>query len=78
MRQLPPWFEQPGKRQVKSPSVYRRDRRLLHALLESPPLAAMLVRRQVHSRNRKTGTSAPERLEFRENLACLNKARPIS
>lgn len=33
MRQLPPWFENIGKRQVKSPKVYLRDSGLLHALL---------------------------------------------
>lgn len=32
-RQLPPWFENLGKRQVKSPKVYLRDSGLLHALL---------------------------------------------
>src|SRR5271165_314006 len=33
VRQLPPWFENLGKRQVKSPKVYVRDTGLLHALL---------------------------------------------
>jgi hypothetical protein len=33
MRQLPPWFENIGKRQVKSPKVYLRDSGLLHELL---------------------------------------------
>lgn len=33
MRQLQPWFENIGKRQVKSPKVYVRDSGLLHALL---------------------------------------------
>jgi uncharacterized protein len=33
MRQLPPWFENLGKRQVKSPKVYLRDSGLLHALM---------------------------------------------
>jgi predicted AAA+ superfamily ATPase len=33
VRQLPPWFENVGKRQVKSPKVYVRDSGLLHALL---------------------------------------------
>ena len=32
-RQLPPWFENLGKRQVKAPKVYLRDTGLLHALL---------------------------------------------
>lgn len=33
VRQLRPWFENLGKRQVKSPKVYVRDSGLLHALL---------------------------------------------
>ena len=33
LRQLPPWFENLGKRQVKAPKVYVRDSGHLHALL---------------------------------------------
>ena len=33
VRQLQPWFENIGKRQVKSPKVYLRDSGLLHTLL---------------------------------------------
>lgn len=33
VRQLPPWFENIGKRQVKAPKIYVRDSGLLHALL---------------------------------------------
>lgn len=33
VRQLPPWFENVGKRLVKSPKIYLRDTGLLHALL---------------------------------------------
>jgi predicted AAA+ superfamily ATPase len=33
LRVLPPWFENIGKRQLKSPKVYIRDSGLLHALL---------------------------------------------
>lgn len=33
MRQLQPWFENLGKRQVKSPKIYFRDTGLLHSLL---------------------------------------------
>jgi predicted AAA+ superfamily ATPase len=33
VRQLAPWFENVGKRQVKSPKVYVRDSGLVHALL---------------------------------------------
>lgn len=32
LRQLPPWFENLGKRQVKAPKVFVRDSGLLHAL----------------------------------------------
>ncbi|MCX5899150.1 MAG: ATP-binding protein [Proteobacteria bacterium] len=34
LRQLPPWYENIGKRQVKSPKLYVRDSGLLHALLQ--------------------------------------------
>jgi hypothetical protein len=34
VRQLQPWFENPGKRQVKAPKVYFRDSGLLHHLLD--------------------------------------------
>jgi predicted AAA+ superfamily ATPase len=33
VRQLPPWFENVGKRLVKSPRIYLRDSGLLHLLL---------------------------------------------
>jgi len=33
VRQLPPWYENIGKRQVKAPKVYIRDSGVLHALL---------------------------------------------
>lgn len=33
IRQIPPWFENISKRQVKSPKIYVRDTGLLHALL---------------------------------------------
>lgn len=33
LRQLPPWYENLGKRQVKAPKIYVRDSGLLHALL---------------------------------------------
>ena len=41
MRQLPPWFENIGKRQVKSPKVYLRDSGLLHELLGIPSFSAL-------------------------------------
>jgi predicted AAA+ superfamily ATPase len=34
VRQLQPWFENIGKRQIRSPKVYVRDAGLLHALLD--------------------------------------------
>ena len=33
LRQLPPWFENLGKRQVKAPKVFVRDSGLLHTFL---------------------------------------------
>ena len=36
LRQLSPWHENVGKRQVKSPKIYVRDAGLLHALLNLP------------------------------------------
>jgi len=41
MRQLPPWFENLGKRQVRSVKVYLRDSGLLHSLLGIPSFAAL-------------------------------------
>lgn len=41
MRQLPPWFENLSKRQVKSPKVYLRDSGLLHELLGVPGFAGL-------------------------------------
>jgi uncharacterized protein len=41
VRQLPPWFENIGKRQIKSPKVYVRDSGLLHALLDVPSRSAL-------------------------------------
>jgi len=40
IRQLPPWYENIKKRQVKSPKVYVRDSGLLHALLSLPTASA--------------------------------------
>ncbi len=36
LRQLPPWFANVGKRQVKSPKIYIADCSLLHTLLNVP------------------------------------------
>jgi uncharacterized protein len=41
IRQLPPWFENLGKRQVKAPKVYVRDCGLLHAILGLATAAAL-------------------------------------
>jgi predicted AAA+ superfamily ATPase len=41
VRQLQPWHENLGKRQVKSPKVYIRDSGLLHALLGIPSFSAL-------------------------------------
>ncbi len=41
IRQLPPWFENLGKRQVKAPKVYVRDCGLLHAMLGVTTPAAL-------------------------------------
>jgi len=42
IRQLQPWFENLGKRQVKSPKVYLRDTGLLHSLLNIPDWHSLL------------------------------------
>lgn len=39
VRVLPPWFENLGKRQVRSPKVYIRDSGILHGLLHLETLA---------------------------------------
>jgi hypothetical protein len=41
VRELPPWFENVGKRVVKSPKVYVRDSGLLHTLLGIPDESAL-------------------------------------
>lgn len=43
VRQLQPWHENLGKRQVKAPKVYLRDSGLLHSLLEIPDRRALLA-----------------------------------
>lgn len=42
IRQLQPWFENLGKRQVKSPKIYFRDLGLLHSLLDIPNMHSLL------------------------------------
>ncbi len=42
LRQLQPWFENIGKRQVRSPKIYLRDSGLLHSLLNITDLHALL------------------------------------
>jgi predicted AAA+ superfamily ATPase len=41
VRQLPPWFENMAKRQVKAPKVYLRDSGLLHSLLSTGDRSAL-------------------------------------
>ncbi|MDD4019889.1 MAG: ATP-binding protein, partial [Kiritimatiellae bacterium] len=43
LRQLPPWFENLGKRQVKSPKLYFRDSGLLHYFLGAQDMDALLA-----------------------------------
>jgi predicted AAA+ superfamily ATPase len=43
VRQLPPWYENLKKRQVKAPKVYLRDSGLLHELLGVESDRALLV-----------------------------------
>jgi hypothetical protein len=50
LRQLPPWHENVGKRQVKTPKVYVEDSGLLHALLG-------LEEREAIERHPKVGAS---------------------
>lgn len=42
LRQLQPWFENIGKRQVKAPKIYLRDSGLLHSLIELPNRTSLL------------------------------------
>jgi predicted AAA+ superfamily ATPase len=41
VRQLQPWFENAGKRVVKSPKLYLRDSGLLHGLLNIPDMTSL-------------------------------------
>jgi predicted AAA+ superfamily ATPase len=41
VRQLPPWFANLKKRQVKAPKIYIRDSGILHALLSIPDAVAL-------------------------------------
>lgn len=41
IRQLQPWYENVGKRQVKSPKIYFRDSGMLHSLLNLPDVHAL-------------------------------------
>jgi uncharacterized protein len=43
VRQLPPWCENLGKRQVKAPKVYLRDSGLLHCLMRQATFADLEV-----------------------------------
>lgn len=46
VRQLQPWFENLGKRQVKAPKIYFRDSGFLHALMGVDSLPALLTHPQ--------------------------------
>ena len=41
VRQLQPWFENVGKRQVKAPKIYVRDSGLLHSLMKLENIASL-------------------------------------
>jgi len=43
VRQLPPWHENLGKRQVKAPKVYVRDSGVLHALLQLDSIETVMA-----------------------------------
>ena len=43
VRQLQPWHENLGKRQVKAPKIYFRDTGLLHAFLGIQDVAHLLT-----------------------------------
>ena len=47
VRQLQPWYENLGKRQVKAPKVYFRDSGLLHSLLSIPDRHTLLAHPRV-------------------------------
>jgi len=49
IRQLQPWFENIGKRQVKAPKVYLRDSGLLHSLLNLTDRPGLLAHPRVGS-----------------------------
>ena len=42
IRQLQPWYENPGKRQVKASKINFRDRGLLHSLMGVKTLPQLL------------------------------------
>ncbi len=43
VRQLQPWYQNLGKRQVKAPKIYFRDSGLLHTLMGVPDMQALLL-----------------------------------
>ena len=49
IRQLQPWYENIGKRQVKAPKIYFRDAGLLHTLLGLADLHSLLAHPRVGS-----------------------------
>jgi predicted AAA+ superfamily ATPase len=49
LRQLQPWYENLGKRQVKAPKIYLRDWGLLHRLLDVPDRHSLLAHPRVEA-----------------------------
>ena len=43
VRALPPWLENIGKRQIKTPKIFFRDTGILHRLIDTPTTAQLAV-----------------------------------
>jgi predicted AAA+ superfamily ATPase len=43
VRALPPWLENIGKRQIKTPKIFFRDTGILHRLIDTPTMAQLAV-----------------------------------
>ena len=43
VRALPPWLENIGKRQIKTPRIFFRDTGILHRLIDTPTMVHMAV-----------------------------------
>lgn len=66
VRQLPPWFENVAKRQVKAPKVYVRDSGVLHRLLDITAAKALFA-------HPKCGASCNG---SRSNTSCVDAKKP--